>query len=131
MNCSANFLIRAFTASSARAEVVSPFCSLRRADFLDHMIHRRDEKPARTAGRVENELLLAGVEHRDRHAANIARRKELAAVAAQIRADNFLVGAALHVDVAFQQRIHLELGNQIGQHTGFRSITSDFLKIVG
>ena len=131
MDCSANFLILAFTASSAAAEVVAPLCQLCGTNFLDHVVHGRDEKPASAARRIENELLLGGVEHFNGHAAHIAWREELAAITAQIRADDFLIGPALHVDVALQQRIHLELGNEIGENDRLEIYASDLLKMVG
>ncbi|CRH62827.1 Uncharacterised protein [Chlamydia trachomatis] len=80
------------------------------------MVHGGDEESAGTAGRVEDQVLVGGVEHPDHHVADVTRGEELAPVAAEVGAYNLLVGLALDVDVGVEEREHLELGNDVGQN---------------
>ena len=56
------------------------------------------------------------VEHLDGHAADVPRREELTAVASEVGADDLFVGLALDVDFAVEERVRLELGDDVREH---------------
>lgn len=72
------------------------------AGFLDDAVHCGNQEAARAAGWIERELAFFRFQHGHGHVADIARGEEFAAVASQVRADDFFVGMAFDVDIRFQ-----------------------------
>ena len=95
-------------AASARVDGV--------ADFLKHVVHGRDQKPAGAHGGVKDDVVFGRVDHPHHHVAHVARREELALVAAQVGTHNRLVRVALNVHVTLEQGIHLQLRHDVGEH---------------
>ena len=79
------------------------------------VLERRLEEAAGAAGRVEDGLVLLWVEDLDHQVDRAARGEVLAAVTAQVRADELLVGDALGVDVRAAQVVGRELADDEGE----------------
>lgn len=77
------------------------------------MSHRHDKKTARAAGAVQNTLVDSRVNHFNDHFHNIARRKKLTAITAEISPYDFLVGFALDVNFGIEQAVSLQLADDI------------------
>ena len=87
-------------------------------DLGKHVTHGVGQELARATGRVQKSLVRLHVEHLYRHLHHVGRGEELTPVAAQRRADQFLVGCGLDLGLRLQQTIALELCDHVGDDVG-------------
>ena len=73
-------------------------------------------KPPVPQAGPRDQLPLAPIEHGYRHRAHVPGRKELSPVSTQVRAHDLFASPSLDVDVAFEQRVHLHLADDVRQH---------------
>src|SRR5262249_11371520 len=90
--------------------------SFSRTNLFQDVMHRNCQEAPGAARRIEYVVFWPRIQHENSHAADVARREELATVPAQVGAYDLLVSLALHVGLALQQGIWLELRDEIGQH---------------
>lgn len=90
-------------ADGGRRAVGAPLGALDVDDLPRYVVHCDDEKSARSARRVDDEVRVRWIEHLYCHLADVSRREELAPIPSKVRPHDFFVGATLHIDVALEQ----------------------------
>jgi hypothetical protein len=97
---------------------IGPLTSFFCLDVLEGLIHGHDQETACARAGVNEPLVRLRIEHRNRHAAGVPRREELAPVPSQVAANDFLISYALDVNRRCQQRVPLELADDVGHYRG-------------
>ena len=77
------------------------------ADLFEHVIHCRDQESAGAHCRIKDNVVFRRVDHAYHHVTHVSWREELPLVAAQVGANDRLVGMAFNVHITLEQGIHL------------------------